>query len=202
MYGEQNGYMEDSQGRLVPVENIREIDRERHNLVMEKVTKVRTIQTQLAALKGELLDDVEAFVELSAEKYGTTLGGRKGNVTLLSFDGKYKIVRQMAEHITFDERLQAAKTLIDECLRDWTQGARSEVQALIDQAFQVDQAGRINTGRILALRRLNITDERWGRAMQAISESIQVTGSKAYVRVYQRNNQGGYDDIPLNMAKL
>lgn len=202
MHGEQNGYMEDAQGRLVPVDQIKEIDRERHDLVMEKVGKVKAMREALAKLKAELLDDFGAFVAMSAEKYEVKLGGNKGNVTFLSFDGRYKIVRQMAEYITFDERLQAAKALVDDCLRDWTTGARSEVRALIDQAFQVDKEGSVNTGRILALRRLNIDDERWQRAMQAIGDAIQVTGTKAYVRAYERNEQGGYTVIPLGMAAV
>lgn len=202
MYGEQNGYMEDAQGRLVPVAQIKEIDRERHDLVMEKVVKVKSMREQLAKLKVELLGDLGAFVEMSGEKYEVKLGGNKGNVTFFSFDGRFKIVRQIAEYITFDERLQAAKALVDECLRAWTEGARTEVRALIDQAFQVDKEGSVNTGRILALRRLNIDDERWQRAMQAIGDAIQVTGTKAYVRVYERNEQGGYTAIPLDMAAL
>jgi len=202
MYGEKDGYMEDAQGRLVPVDQIKEIDRERHDLVMEKVGKVKAMRDALVKLKGELLGAFGAFVAMSAEKYEVKLGGNKGNVTFLSFDGRYKIVRQMAEHITFDERLQAAKALVDECLRDWTEGARSEVRALIDQAFQVDKEGSVNTGRILALRRMNIDDERWQRAMQAIGDAIQVTGTKAYLRVYERNAQGSYTAIPLDMAAL
>ena len=60
------------------------------------------------------MNDVQAFVELSAEQYGAKLGGIKGNVTLTSYDGKYKIQRAIAEYLHFDERLQVAKELIDD----------------------------------------------------------------------------------------
>lgn len=196
------GYMENAQGHQVPLAQVQEIDKARHELVMEKVSKVKSMHELLAKLKAELMADVGAFVQLSAEKYGAKVGGDKGNVTLLSFDGKYKIARQVAEHITFDERLQAAKALIDDCLRDWTKDARSEIQALIDQAFQVDKEGRISTTRVLGLRKLNITDERWLKAMQAIGDSIQVTGTKSYVRVYERQPSGAYTAIPLDMAAI
>lgn len=196
------GYMENAQGHQVPLAQVQEIDKARHELVMEKVAKVKAMHELLAKLKAELMADVGAFVSLSAERYGAKVGGDKGNVTLLSYDGKFKIARQVAEHITFDERLQAAKALIDECLKDWTQGTRSEIQALIDQAFQVDKEGKISTTRILGLRRLDITDERWLKAMQAIGDSIQVTGTKSYVRVYQRQDSGAYTAIPLDMAAV
>lgn len=196
------GYMEDGQGRLVPLEQVREVDRTRDELVKEIVEKVKAMSAALAQLKGELMGDVQAFLDLSMERYEVKAGGKKGNVTLPSYDHRYKVVRQVQESLTFDEGLQAAKALIDECLRDWTEGARSEVRALIDQAFQVDKEGRINTGRILGLRRLNIQDERWQRAMQAIGDSIQVTGTKPYIRVYERKEDGAYAPIPLDFAAL
>ena len=196
------GFMENAQGHLVPLDRVQDIDKARDELVREKVAKVQAMHEALAKLKVELLADVGAFVALSAERYGAKIGGTKGNVTLHSYDGRYKIVRQMADTITFGEQLQAAKALIDECLRDWTEGARTEIQALIDQAFQVDKEGKISTTRILGLRRLDITDERWLKAMQAIGDSIQVTGTKSYVRVYQRQDSGAYTAIPLDMAAV
>lgn len=195
-------YMPDATGRLTPIAQIRPIDMARHELVLEKVAKAKALQKQLRDLKYELLDDIEAFVEMSAERYGVTLGGKKGNVTLASFDGVFQLTRQISEHLVFDEGLQAAKALIDECLRSWTAGSPSELRAIIDQAFQVDKEGRINTARILGLRRLDIADERWRRAMTAISESLQVTGTRSYVRVYERDVHGRYNAIPLDMAAL
>ncbi|BFR47471.1 DUF3164 family protein [Nitratidesulfovibrio sp. HK-II] len=197
-----DGFMENAQGHMVPREQVKEIDFERHRLVMEKVAKVQAMRADLAKLKAEIMDDVGAFVEMSCEQYGAKLGGNKGNVTLTSFDGRFKILRSVAEHITFDERLQAAKALIDDCLREWTSDSRTELRAIINQAFRMDKTGRLNTGAILALRRLDITDERWAQAMQAIGDSIQITGTKAYVRVYQRNDAGGYDNIPLDIAAV
>jgi len=196
------GFMENAQGHQVPLAQVKEIDKLRHDLVMEKVAKFKIARTLLADLKAEIMADVGAFIALSAEKYEVKIGGNKGNVTLLSYDGKYKLVRQMAEDITFGEQLQAAKALIDECLRDWTQGARSELRALVDQAFQVDKEGNLSTTRILGLRRLEITDGRWLRAMQAIGDSIQVTGTKPYVRVYERGENGAYAAVPLDIGAL
>lgn len=195
-------YMENALGHLVPRTQIKEVDLARHELVMEKIAKIRRMQENLGRLKAEIMDDVEAFVALSAEKYDVQLGGPKGNITLASFDGRYQIKRQISEHLSFDERLQAAKALIDECLKSWTEGSPSELQAIVNDAFYVDREGRINTGRILGLRRLEIKDDRWQRAMAAISDSIQVTGVKAYFRAYERDNHGKMVAIPLDMAAL
>lgn len=197
----QEGYLRDARGALIPLDTIKPIDLARDDLVSEIVTKARATAACLAEFKTGAFADIEAFIELSAEKYGAKLGGKKGNVSLVSFDGRYKIIRAVQETLTFDERLQAAKALIDECLIDWTQGARSEIRALIDNAFQVDKEGNISTGRILSLRRLEISDQKWKQAMEALSDSIQVQCSTSYIRVYERiGNTDKYQQIPLDVA--
>jgi len=199
------GFMADSAGRLVPIETVRPVDIERDKLVLEIVEKAKALNTAITQFKGAVFGDIEAFVELSAEQYGVTLKGAagKGNVSLASYDGRYKVQRAVAESISFDERLIAAKALIDECITDWSAGSRPEIHALINNAFQVDKAGKINTGRVLGLRRLEITDERWQAAMRAIGEAVQVVGSKSYVRVYERiGDTEQFRAIALDVASV
>ena len=195
-------FMENPRGHMVPIEMVAEIDLERDALVKELVDEAQHLAEVLKGFKDGAMGDVAAFVELSAEKYGAKLGGSKGNVTLCSYDGRYKIQRAIAEYVFFDERLQAAKHLIDDCIRAWSVDSRPEIQVLIDDAFQVDKAGNINTNRILSLRRLPIKDERWGKAMDAIGDALQVGGSKSYIRIYERQADGGYKQIPLDLAAI
>jgi Protein of unknown function (DUF3164) len=194
------GYMEDAVGRLVPVESIKEVDLVRNGLVLELMKRAAVLVEMLATFKAEAMDDVQAFVELSGEKYGAALGGNKGNVTLYSFDGRFKLIRSMDDFLRFDERLQAAKVLIDECLKRWSDSSGVEIRTIISDAFQVDKKGRINTNRILSLRRIDIEDEAWQQAMAAISDSVQVVNSKAYIRFYERNPDGSYRQLNLNIA--
>jgi hypothetical protein len=194
--------MQDAQGRLVPVGMIKDVDKARDGLVREIAAKALDLRSAMAKFRDDSMGDVAAFCQLSAEQYGAKVGGDKGNVTLTTYDGQYKVQRSVAEYLVFDERLQAAKELIDECITEWTEGSRDELKALINDAFQVDKEGRINTGRVLSLRRLAIDDDRWRRAMQAVSDSLQVAGSKTYIRLYSRRADGKYEPISLDLASL
>ena len=60
----------------------------------------------------------------------------------------------------------------------------------------------VDTGRVLGLRRAKIDDEKWLRAMAAIGDSIQVAGSKPYIRFYERDANGVYQAINLDMAAV
>ncbi|KHK02797.1 DUF3164 family protein [Desulfovibrio sp. TomC] len=125
------GYMQDGQGRLVPAKLVKDVDKTRDQLVREIAGKALALREAMRGFRDDAMGDVAAFVQLSAEQYGAKVGGNKGNVTLTSFDGAFKVQRHMAEHLTFDERLQAAKELIDECITEWTEGSRDELKALI-----------------------------------------------------------------------
>ena len=199
---DKSQYREDAKGNLVPVANIREIDLLRDELVMEIVGKAQTVQQQMAAFKADSMADIAAFVQLSADRYDVALGGKKGNVTLHSFDGAYRVNLSMQDTLVFDEGLLAAKALIDECINEWTEGSRSELKTLINAAFQVDKEGNISTARVLGLRRLKIKDEKWQRAMEALSDSLQVHTSKQFVRVYKRDDAGEYQLVSLDIAKV
>lgn len=198
-----NGYMRNAQGHLVPLELVKPIDQERDRLVRELVALAKDLNARLVAGKSKMFGDVAAFVELSAEQYGVKRGGTKGNITLPTYDGAFKLQIATAENMTFDERLQAAKTLIDECINEWAKGSRPEIMVLVQQAFQTDKEGNLNVGRILGLRRLEIADQRWQEAMKAISESVQVIGTKQYVRLYERvGDSDRYAPIALDMVAV
>ncbi|MDH1211102.1 DUF3164 family protein [Pseudomonas chengduensis] len=197
------GFRLDAQGRHVPESMIKPLDLMRDELVMAIVGKTQELNQALVDFKAKVFGEVDALVAVAADEYGAKLGGAKGNVTLFSYDGRYKVVRAKADNIRFDERLQGAKALIDECLQEWVKGSRPEIITLINDAFKVDQAGNIRTGSVLALRRLEITDKRWTRAMQAISDAVTVVTTSSYVRVYERvGDTDRYEPISLDIAKV
>lgn len=195
------GYKQDASGNLVPLSKIKPIDLARDELVLQMVEEAKHVNTEIAEFKSGVFADILAFVDLSAEQYDVKLGGKKGNVTLYSFDGRFKVQLAISETLVFDERLQAAKALIDSCINSWNMDDNARV--LINDAFRVDKEGKINTGRVLGLHRLNIADEAWKRAMAAIGDSVQVAGSKRYVRFYERvGDSEKYEAIRLNIAAV
>ena len=197
------GYWQDAQGHLVPETRIKDIDKLRHQLVADLCRRAKFESLRLAQFKRAAMEEVAAFVSMSLDHYQVATGGTKGNVTLISFDGKHKIERQVADTMAFGEQLLAAKTLIDECVVTWSEGSSENIKALVMHAFQTDKAGKINTARVLGLRRLDIKDEKWSRAMQAISDSMHAASSKPYIRFYELDERTQeFRPISLNVASI
>lgn len=197
------GYMRDAQQRLVPIEHVDEVDQLRDQTVRNLTAAAKELQAAMSKFKNGAMSDIRQFVALSLERYGAKVGGTKGNLTLTSYDGTLQVKVQVSENIRFDERIQAAKALIDECIHNWTAGSSSEVKALVEHAFQSDKEGKISIGRILGLTRLKIDDETWLQAMEAIRDSIQVVDTATYMRLYQRTGpNANWTPISLDIAKL
>lgn len=197
------GYMQDAQGRLVPESMVKDIDKLRDELVRKLVDRAKQTAEALSAFKVSALSEIQSFCDLSAADYGKELGGAKGNVQLTSYDGRYRVDRCVAEFLDFDERLQVAKDLIDQCLQDWSSDSRPELKLLVNDAFQVDRKGNLNSKRILSLRKFEIEDERWQMAMKAINDSLTVSGSRTYLRLYERvGDSDQWRQLPLDLASV
>lgn len=195
-------YMINEKGYLIPLDKVKPLDKLRDENVREMIRIGQALHAEMRLAKARIFQIFNDFIDLSAQEYGVELGGKKGNTTLYSFDGSLKVQIAVSDNIRFDERLQIAKQLIDECIHDWSEGSNHNIRALINQAFQVDKEGRISTSRVLGLRRLDIHDDKWLRAMQAIGDSIQITDSKEYIRLYQRDADGKYQQIALDFSNV
>ena len=195
-------YRQDARGNLVSVDNIKPIDLARDDFIREAFAKVLPLREQMKELKAQQMADANAFIDLSVEQYGAKRSV-KGNITLTSFDGKLRIAIAQANVLHFDERLQAAKALIDECLNEWTQDSRAALKTYVLQAFDVSQEGKINVRKVLDLRKLDIADEKWQRAMKAIADSLHTQATREYIRYYQRNEETGeYEHLALDFARV
>lgn len=196
-------YLTDAQGRLVPVSTIRPEIQLEDDMVKRMMADAEKLHKEIAAFKMISFGELDTFLQLLAEKYKVSKGGKKGNVTFTSFDGQMKVVISSNDFLSFGPELKIAKDLIDECIKDWGNGQNSHIVALVNHAFRVDRDGRVNKDDILSLRRIDIQDEKWQSAMTAISDSIRVDRSRRYLRFYSRPEpEKDFEPILLDLSKV
>lgn len=198
-----SGYLKDGEGRLVPMSVVKPEHLLEDELVRSLHQSAVGLHDMLAMFRKGAADDIAALLDLLAQKYDARRGGKKGNLTLTSYDGTLRVQLAVGEFTDFGPELQSAKALIDECLTDWSADAGAELRAIVTDAFSVNKEGRLDKDRILGLRRFAFDDDRWKRAMVAISDSLRVTRSKEYIRFYRRPSPNqDYVQIPLDFARV
>lgn len=197
-----HGYMRNAAGHLVPEAQVRDQDKLRDDIARTLVAEAIHLNAALADFKKRALKDIADLVSITAERYGVKIGGEKGNVTISSYDGEYKVIRSYADRVAFTEELEVAKELINKCIMRWSEGANNNIQALVDRAFRTNGAGQIKTAAVLELLRLNIMDDDWKEAMQALQDSMFTASTAVYIRVYKRSGGDDYEQMPLDLASV
>ncbi|MDN3403800.1 MULTISPECIES: DUF3164 family protein [unclassified Pseudoalteromonas] len=199
-----DGYLKDGKGNLVAIANIKQTDLIKDEFVKKAIDKAIEMQKALAEFKQSLMAEADDFIELLAQEHGVNLGGKKGNVMLRTFDSQLKVTLQTQERIELGPELTLAKQLIDQCLDEWTEGGNQNIKAIVSKTFNTDKQGSLNPQRILALRKLEITDDsgKWAKAMNIIAESVGVVDSTRFIRFYKQDDNGIEQAISLDIAKL
>ena len=161
-----------------------------------------TWQTRSHASGAHAHADVATLLDLLAAEYsGARRPGRKGNYSILSYDGRCRVVVQVQDRQTFGPELQVARELIDECIAEWAEGARVRNPRPGPARVEPDREGRVDREAVFRLRRLNIDDDRWRQAQRAIGDSLRVEGTRTYIRLYLRPTpEARWLRVPIDIA--
>jgi hypothetical protein len=191
----------DYKGRSIPAVHVQEVDQVRDFVAETLVTEAGNLWRQLAEFKAKAVEMIRWFEERSA-KLSRVKPSKGGNISVMNFAHNMKAEINVHNFLSFDERLQQAKGLIDEMLKEWTAESRREIQQIIMDAFDVDEKGDVNIRAILSLRKYKFDDPRWKRAMKLIDEALTVAERKSYVRFYVKDEEGRWNSIVLDIAKI
>lgn len=197
------GFMMNRKGDLVRVENIKEQDLLRDQLVNDLAPAAVDLHKALKAFKVAALQDIDDLVAICGERYGVKLGGTKGNVTLRTYDGKYKIERTFRETTGFTEELEAAKALFERYAERLAEGVDPNVQVIIKHAFRLNRKGQISTTEVVKLMNYDVDDPDWSTAVKALRDAMTVIGSCVYISVFERiEDTDQYRRLPLDISAL
>ncbi|WP_299072801.1 DUF3164 family protein [uncultured Paraglaciecola sp.] len=200
----QNGRMEDEHGSLVIVDRIKKHDLVRDKLVRKVCADCSVISLEIQNLKQRISTEIQNLINEMLTQYGQKMGGKKGNVTLFSYDKSLKLERTQQERETTNEHILVAKQMVDDCIKAWAKGAKKDLQALVQKYFRTDGKGSYSVQDLKKLMRMKIgqDDPNWQAAMKALANSIEQSHTETYYRAYYRNEAGGYESIPLNITDV
>lgn len=196
-------HQSDPKGRWIDQEMIQPAHLLEDEAVRKVVEYAVLLQAQIARFRDHTIDDIASVKEMLAQEHGTTVGGEKGNISLTTFDGLLRVSVKIADLTEFGPELQLAKSKVTECLRTWSQGADAKLVAVVENAFQVDQAGQINRSNLLYLTRLNIEEPLWKEAMALIRAAERPMGTKEYVQIHRKARIGArWEHVAIDMSAV
>lgn len=193
----------DEQGIAIPFNRLSAHEKNREKIVGRLLTDALKINKQLGSFKNIALQNVsELREELIKDKKASKL--TKGNVTFYNFDRSIKIEINVNETIQFDESLiAAAREKLDSFISKNVAGTDEVVRTLINSAFHNTKGG-LDSKKVLSLvkYRTKIKAADFQKALDLIEQSISRPSSRQYMRVWGRDEKGGYQNVDLNFSSI
>lgn len=201
---EKPEYLMNSRGFKVPFDIIATQDLLRNDLVLKLTAEAKVLSKAHDDFKRNVFSEANDLISLLAAEYNVQIGGTKGNITLSSFDNKSKIQIGVADQIAFGAEIDIAKKLITEVIEEELSDSSTFIADLLRDAFEADKQGQYNKNRILTLRKYRNANasDKWKEAMKALDDAIIASSSKTYIKFYEKNEFGGWEQIPLVSKSL
>lgn len=197
----------DESGIEIPANRISQAEKEREKQaqrVFKEAMKTHNQLKQFAQLIQQANDAVNVANAKENKALGKAIKAGKGNFTWYNFDRSLKIEVNINELIRFDEaKIAAARELFDKFIERNVAGTDNIVRQLINSAF-ANTKGGLDSKKVLSLLkyRSKIKDKDFHNALDLIEDSISRPDSRRYFRVWQKNEQGMYDNIDLNFSSI
>ncbi|GBQ15181.1 hypothetical protein CFR78_04340 [Komagataeibacter rhaeticus] len=191
-------------GFAVPTSRIRDDILFRHQTATALVEAAQALHDELRARKEQFFADVDAFIDLTLERYNARLGGKRGGLVIANFGETVKVEVSTADYLRVNEAIVAAQALMNEVLDDVGEGANDDVRTLLANAFVRDEkTGRLNIQRLQETRRVKLSHPKWPDVQAAIADSLEWAGSRRYIRFHVRKDGNArWEQINLNFSSL
>lgn len=195
-------HVQDAEGRWLDWSLVKPKDQLMDETVRKIMAFALDLSAQVTRFRRHTEGDIASIIALLEQEYGVSIGGPGGNFTLRTFDDLMRVEMKVGKFMEFGPEIHIAKALIDEYLREITTDATAELKTLVLGAFEVDKKGKLDRQKIVDLKKYDIKDERWVRAMQAITDAERTVMVREYLHFKMRNShQDEFRAVTINLAK-
>lgn len=194
----------DPAGNVIPANRVTPLEKRKERFADKIKKNAIKISQELSALKGLIeTSSSEIYQEVMQEK-NIDIKKKKGNFTWFNFDRTIKIEIERNDKTEFDSILiDSCKTKLDTFLSTNINTENQFIKQLILDAFQTTK-GRLDTQRVMSLLKYKskINNELFLSAMEDLENSITREFRKRYSRVWLKDADGEWVNIPLNYSDV
>lgn len=194
----------DEQGQVIPYARTTPYERKAETTISKLAKEALAINAKQVTFKNEIMAAFEVLYAEFLKTNAAPANKGKGNRTFYNFDKSIKITIDVNEPIRFDEEyIRLAKDELDTMLNEELGETAGWLKGVITDAFEKSR-GELDTDKVLSLKKhASRTDNaRFHKAMGYIDKAINRPTSKAYPRVWVRDENGQFQNVQLNFSAL
>lgn len=196
----------DESGTSIPYARTTIAERLMERSSAKLLREAKSVSEKLRNLKKMIYEASTRAEEAFMKEKGIEQRGKgKGNFTWYNFDRSIKVEVNVNEPIVFDDlTIQAAKEKFDHFLDDNVTASTDFIKQMILEAFETSRGRKLDTKRVMNLVRYEkkVNKPLFSEAVALINEAIRRPGTKMYFKIYEREKDGSYKIIDLNLATI
>jgi hypothetical protein len=197
-------YWTDEKGHKVEVKRLTKVEKLQERSAASICKKALKINSDLLSFKTSVIELCDKVYEQYMEENNNSGKVRKGGFTWYNFDKTIKIEVSINEPIKFDDlAITACKDKLDEFLDNNIDSKNEIIKEMITDAFETSR-GKLDTKKVMSLLsyKHRVSDAVFLEAMDLLEKGITRPESKKYFRIWQKDNQGEYQNIDLNFSSV
>ncbi len=195
-----DGFVYNAEGNLIAKSNISAVELRKDAFATSMVEQVKEQQKRLIQFKENLATAFESFRVELLDQYDAKLHtrGSGDNVTVFSFDGRYKMTFKTPKLKTLGPEFEASRELA----REWFHQNKDNAPHDLLLPAQEFYTGEMSLNKALKFIGWKVQDPILVKAQAAAKDSMIVIGKKSYFNFYERGEDGEYQPVHLNFSKL
>lgn len=173
----------------------------RDDSITSMVSYAIQLNESLKGFKKSSFEVIETLYKMLQEHSNRHAQG-KGNVTLDTADGQFRVVFKRSDNTRFDERAtQAEAHILDFLTSEYPEGSNTSklIRSLLER-----KKGQLDKNLVLKLigMKNDFDNEHWKMGIDLLQESIVPDETRFYAEYFYRSDDGEWLPIVLNFAKL
>lgn len=186
----------DAKGRIIPSEHVSD-EVKYQEFVLDRIRKeAERINKTISEGKAIIEELNKQFLSMKAKQAG--YDEWEGAVTLISFDGKFKMETKCSELITFGPDAQSGHRKIKEALETELQNVKYDVKEAILSLIEPSTSGVIPKVNLTKVKKWKLDSDLFREGIALFDSAANVTETKVYRKFYIREEDGSW--TPLNVA--
>lgn len=194
----------DETGMHIPVSRVTKAERLMERNGAKLLKEAINLNSKLVAFKALIRDlSNEAYEAVMDERTSNRKG--KGNFTWSNFNRTIKIEVAVNEPIQFDSlTITKAKQKFDEFLDSTLSSKNQFVKQMVIDSFEAQRSGNLDVKSVLNLTRYEskVNEPLFSEAVALINAAIRKPKTKTYFRVWQKDANGEYQNVDLNITSV
>ncbi len=183
---------------------------EEDKIVQEVFDLLEAAQKEMIKARNVAVKKINEYLDAKASEYGAKW---KGSATLKSFDESRRIDRKVTQARTYGSDVVMARELIDQYIDEQKKKASKtrseevkqsveEMSALLREGIRLDESGNANAKRLEDLRKLNISDPKFKKAMEIVAGARKDGRKKTYYNFSYVGDDGKKQALVMNFNQL